>query len=84
MAGVSAAEDGGTITTAVRNKHTSNPIIHFIFFICNPCLSAVFAVIPITVTVFCIVTTVVIMAVTVVVTTWTPNQSHCNDQHYNH
>ena len=30
MAGSSAAEDGGTITTAVRNKHTSNPIHLFI------------------------------------------------------
>ena len=30
------SKDGGTITTAVRNKHTSNSIIHFILFICNP------------------------------------------------
>ncbi len=73
MPGSSAAEDGGTIITAVRKKHTSNPIIHFILFICNPFLSAVFAVIPITITVFVIVTTVLIMAVTVVVTTWTPS-----------
>jgi hypothetical protein len=33
MAGSSAAEDGGTITTAARNKHTSNPIHLFIVFI---------------------------------------------------
>ena len=83
MAGSSAAEDGGTITTAVRKKQTSIPII-FILFICNPSLSMVFLVIVITVTVFVIVTTVLIMAVTVVMTTWTPNQSHCNDQHYNY
>ena len=66
MAGSVAAEDGGTIATAARNKHTTNPI-HFILFICNPSLSTVFAVIPITVTVFVIVTTVLIMAVTVFV-----------------
>ena len=38
------------------------------------------------VVVFITVTTVLITAVTVVGTTWTPNQSHChcNDQHYNH
>ena len=82
MAGSSAAEDSGTITTAVRNKHTSNPI-HFILLICNPSLFTVFAAIVITITVFVIVVPVVIMAVTVVVTTWTPNPSHCNDQHYN-
>ena len=35
------------------------------------------------VTVFVIVTMVVIAIVTVVVMRWTPNQSHCNDQHYN-
>jgi uncharacterized membrane protein len=80
MAGSSWAEDGGTITTAARNKHTTNPI-HFILFICNPSLFTVFAVIPITVTVFVIVTTILIMAVTVVVTRWTPNRSRCNDQH---
>jgi hypothetical protein len=33
MAGASAAEDSGTITTAARNKHTSNPIHLFIVFI---------------------------------------------------
>jgi hypothetical protein len=73
-------------------------VFHFIIFICVPSLSAVLAVIVITVTVLLIVTTVLfitttvlimavtvlIMAVTVVGTTWTPNQSHCNDQHYNH
>src|SRR4030042_7106534 len=36
MPGSSAAEDGGTITTAVRKKQTSIHIIHFILFICNP------------------------------------------------
>jgi hypothetical protein len=66
MAGSSAAGDGETIATTVRNKQTSNPIIHFVLFICNPSLSAVFAVIPITVTVFVIVTMVVIAIVTVV------------------
>ncbi|MGB7573028.1 MAG: hypothetical protein WBN53_04140 [Thermodesulfobacteriota bacterium] len=81
MAGSSAAEDGGTIITTVRNKHTSNPIIHFTLFICNSSLSVVFAVIVITVLIM--TATVLITAVTVVVTTWTPNQSHCNDQHYN-
>jgi hypothetical protein len=30
MAGASAAEDSGTITTAARNKHTSKPIHLFI------------------------------------------------------
>jgi hypothetical protein len=56
--------------------------------ICNPCLSTVFAVTAIMVVVFITVTTVSIMtavlitAVTVV-TTWTPSQSYCNDQHDN-
>src|SRR5512147_2411248 len=97
MAGSSAAEDSGTIATAARNKHTSNPI-HLILFICDPSLSTVFAVIVITVTLLVImatvlitavtllviVTTALIMTVTVVLTTWTPKQSHCNDQHHNH
>jgi hypothetical protein len=44
MAGSSAAEDGGTITTAVRNKHTSNPIHLFIVFIVFLlCLRLIFA-----------------------------------------
>jgi hypothetical protein len=67
MTGASAAKDGETITTAVRNKHTSNPIIHFILFICNPSLSMVFVVIVATVMVFVIVTVVVIAIVKVVV-----------------
>ena len=63
--GSSAAEDNETIAAAARNKHTSNPI-HFILFICYPSLSAVFAVIVITVMVFVIVTTVLFITATVV------------------
>jgi hypothetical protein len=33
MAGASAAEVSGTITTAARNKHIANPIRLFILFI---------------------------------------------------
>ena len=73
MADSSAAEDGGTIATAPRNKHTSNPIIHFVLFICNSSLSMVVVVIVVTVRVFVIVTMVVIAIVPVVVMMGTPN-----------
>jgi hypothetical protein len=44
MAGLSAAEDGGTITTAVRNKHTSNPIhLFMVFIVFLLCMRPVFA-----------------------------------------
>jgi hypothetical protein len=41
MAGASAAEDSGTITTAARNKHTTNPI--HLFIVSLLCLRPVFA-----------------------------------------
>ena len=70
MAGASAAEDGGTITTAARNKHTANPI-HFIPFICNSSLSTMFLVLVvatvISIMVFVITITVAIAVFTVTV-----------------
>jgi len=47
-------------------------------------LGIVTTVLIMAITLFVIMTTVLIMAVTVVVTTWTPNQSYCNNQHQNH
>ena len=74
MAGASAAGDGGTITIAARNEHTTNPI-HFILFICNSSLSTMFAIL-IVVTVIMITVAIAVFTVTVVIVTTvmrTPN-----------